>query len=150
MRQILHWIYQPASKSTARSMALAVFITLAVTACGGTQVVTAEKTVVYREAIYNVSGVQLFTRKTQGVISQDEVIDLAGTEKSAFNSLLEKHDGELFVRQVFMLDDQELVYQARSVDSWSDYNRMAKQFDNAAEDMTKFLADGKKTQLKLK
>lgn len=150
MRQILQRTYQPAAARVVSTWLLAVSIALVVTACGGTKVMTASKTVVYRDAIYNVSDVQVFTRKTEGVVSEDQLIDLEGTEKSAFNQLLEQHDGELFVRQAFMLDQQELVYQARSVDSWSDFSRMTKQFDNAAKDMTKFLADGKKTQLKLK
>lgn len=150
MKKIFHWNDMSAATRATRTMLTAVLFALVVTACGGTKVMTASKTVVYRDAIYNVADVQVFTRKTEGVISQDQVIDLDGTEKSAFNQLLEQHDGELFVRQVFLLDQEELVYQARQVDSWSDFNRMTNQFDSAAKDMTKFLADGKKTQLKLK
>lgn len=129
---------------------LAVFVAFTLASCGSTKVYTADKTVVYRESIYNVSNVQVLTRKSEGVISDDQVIDLSGTEKRGFNDLLDQHGGEIFVRQAFMLDDQELVYQAQKVGSWSDFSRMNKKFEGAAKDMQKFLADAKKTQLKLK
>lgn len=129
---------------------LAIVVAATVAACGSTKVYTADKTVVYRDAIYNVANVSVFTRKSEAVISEDNMINLSNTDKSGFSDLLDQHDGEVFVRQTFMMDDDAMVYQAQNVDSWSDYNRMNKKFEGAAEDIQKFLADKKKTQLKLK
>ncbi len=135
---------------TVLNCIILILVALTIASCGSTKVYTADKTVVYRDSIYNVSNVQVLKRKSEGVISDDQTIDLSGTEKRGFNDLLDQNGGEIFVRQAFMLDDQELVYQAQRVDSWSDYNRMVKKFEGAAKDMQKFLADAKKTQLKLK
>jgi len=135
---------------TTRILILALITSLLVASCGSTKVYTADKTVVYRDAIYNVSNVSVFTRKAEVVISDDNMINLSNTDKSGFNDLLDQHDGEVFVRQTFLMDDEAMVYQALNVDSWSDYNRMNKKFEGAAEDLQKFLADKKKTQLKLK
>ena len=150
MIRIFRSSYRSGLVRFTKTSLLAVVIAMLATACGGTKVYTADKTVVYNDAIYNVSNVQVLTRKTEGVVTDNEVLDLSDTEKRAFNDLLEQHGGEVFVRQVFMLDEQELVYRAQNVDSWSDFNRMVKKFDDAGKDMQKFLGDGKDTQLKLK
>ena len=135
--------------SKFRTFIVATAIAVMVTSCGSTKVMTADKTVVYRDTIYNVSNVAVFKRKVEAETSGGEKIDLGGVEKSGFNALVDAN-GEMMVRQSFMLDDQELLYQARRIDSWSDYNRMSKQFDNAGKDIQNFLAHKKKTQLKLK
>jgi len=122
---------------------------LSLAGCGSTKVYTADKTIVYKDSIYNVSNVKVFTTKVEAVISDTETVSLKNADKKKIQELLEQND-PLFVRQVVNLDDQELVYQARNVKSWSDYNKMNKQFSNATNNLTKFLADKKKTQLKLK
>lgn len=130
-------------------LALAVFTAATLTACGGTKVMTASKTIVYRDAIYNVSNTNVLTRKTEGIVSEDQVLDLDNVDEDAFEDILQEHQ-EVFVRQSFMLDETELVYQAMNVDNWNDYRRMDRRFDGAAKDVQKFLAKGKETQLKLK
>ena len=104
---------------------------------------------VYRGSVYNVSNVVVFTTRNEAVSADKQVTDLRGFDKKQFNQLLDQEQS-VFVRQVFMLDDREVVYQAQDVDSWSDFNKMNKRFESAAKDFTKFLADKKKTQLKLK
>jgi hypothetical protein len=128
---------------------LSLLALCALSACGGTKVYTADKTVVYRDAIYNVSDVKVFRSFNQAVISGQSNIDLKGMDKRRFGGLLEQHP-TLFVRQGFTLDDQELVYRAQNVDSWSDFNRMNKQFESATKSMTGFIGSPKKNQLKLK
>jgi hypothetical protein len=54
------------------------------------------------------------------------------------------------IRQSIMLDSDEMVYQAGTVSEWSDFDKMNKRFSSAQKDLTKFLGDKKKTQLKLK
>jgi len=130
-------------------LALMTGTLLSLTACGSTKVYTADKTVIYGDSVYNVSNVSVFSTRVDGVISDSETIELKNVDKKAFNDLLDQHDS-IFVRQVITFDDKDMVYQATNVDSWSDYNRMAKRFSSANKDLTKFLGDKKKTQLKLK
>jgi hypothetical protein len=42
-----------------------------------------------------------------------------------------------------------MVYERRQVKKYSDYSKMASRLDGAMKDISKFMADGKKTQLKL-
>jgi hypothetical protein len=51
---------------------------------------------------------------------------------------------------VIAMDQTELVYQTKSVKSWSDYQKISEQFQSAVKQITKFMADTSETQLKLK
>src|SRR5690606_34532499 len=110
---------------------------------------TADKTVVYKDSVYNVSNVKRFTVKSEAVLADKSTVDLKGMDKKGFNALLDK-EKPVFVSQAFMLDEDEMVYQTSNVDSWSDLNKMNKRFSSAGKGLTKFLGDKKKTQLKLK
>jgi hypothetical protein len=126
-----------------------VLIAASLVGCGSTKVYTADKTVVYKDSVYNVSNVKIFTVKNEAVLADKSTVDLKGMDKKGFNALLDK-EKPVFVSQGFMLDQDELVYQASNVKSWSDLNKMNKRFSSAHKDLTKFLGDKKKTQLKLK
>jgi hypothetical protein len=126
-----------------------IILAASLTACGSTKVYTADKTVVYKDSVYNVSNVKVFTAKNEAVLADKSTVDLKGMDKKSFEALLDK-EKSVFVRQGFQLDDNELVYQATTVDSWSDYNKMANRLESAQKDLTKFLGDKKQTQLKLK
>ena len=117
--------------------------------CGSTKVYDSNKTIAFRDSIYNVTDVQVYSSKTEAVISDDESVDLRGGDKKRINALLEQHDS-LFVRQTLSLDEQVIVYQAKSIDSWSDFRKMDKQFASANKSLKKFLADPKKMQLELR
>ena len=123
-------------------------IMLSLAGCGSTKVYTADKTIVYGDNIYNVSNVKVFSTKTEAVLSETETVNLKNADKKRVNELLDAND-TMLVRQVISLDDQELVYQAKRIKSWSEFNSMNKQFSSANSKVTKFLADKKKTQLKL-
>lgn len=99
------------------TIAFSLMVALFTVACGSSKVLTAGKTIYYRETIYNVSTTKIFTRKNEAILSDKSTVNLADMDKKRFNALLDQHGGELFVRQSFMLDDQELVYQAQEVDS---------------------------------
>jgi hypothetical protein len=43
-----------------------------------------------------------------------------------------------------------MVYQRKKISKYSEYSSMLKRFERANSDINKFLADKKKTQLKLK
>jgi hypothetical protein len=126
-----------------------VILAASLAACGSTKVYTADKTVVYKDAVYNVSNVRIFKPINQAVLADKSTVELKGMDKKAFNALLDK-EKSVFVRQGFLLDQDELVYQATNVDSWNDFNKMNKRFSSAGSSLTKFLGDKKKTQLKLK
>ena len=118
--------------------------------CGSTKVYTADKTIVHRDSIYNVSNVRVFTVRNEAVVGDGQIVDLKGMERKAFENLLKENGGSVRVQHIFQLDDQEMVYQRTDVKSWSDLSRMNKRFNSAGKSITKFLADKKKTQLKLK
>jgi len=133
-------------------LGLAGMLMLAVglSGCGSTKVYTADKTVVYKDNVYNVSNVKIFSPSNEAVLADESTVNLKGMEKKAFEKLLADNGNSVFVRQSFMLDDDEMVYQAGTVAKWSDFDKMNKRFSSAQKDLTKFLGDKKKTQLKLK
>lgn len=135
-----------------RYLGLAGMLMLAVglSGCGSTKVYTADKTVVYKDNVYNVSNVKIFSPSNEAVLADKSTVNLKGMEKKAFEKLLADNSNSVFVRQSFMLDDDEMAYQAGTVAKWSDFDKMNKRFSSAQKDLTKFLADKKKTQLKLK
>lgn len=116
--------------------------------CGSTKVYNSNKTISFRDSVYNVTDVKIYSSKTEAIITDDESVDLRDADRKRIKGLLEQHS-TLFVRQTLSLDDLEIVYQTISVDSWSDFNRMNKQFESANEKLKKFLADPKKTQIDL-
>jgi hypothetical protein len=126
-----------------------VLLAAMLTACGSTKVYTADKTVVYKGTVFNVSNVKMFSPKNEAVLADKSTVDLKSMDKKSFNALLDK-EKPVFVRQGFMLDSDEMIYQATNVSSWSDLDKMNKRFVSAQNSLTKFLADKKKTQLKLK
>ena len=117
--------------------------------CGGTKVYNNDKSIVYRDSIYNVSAVRQINSTTTGKLSDDSTINLKSANKKKIQSLL-KENNSVYVRMAFHLDDQEMLYRAKSVDNWSDYSRMQKDFEKAGKQITSLLGDKKKMQLKLK
>jgi hypothetical protein len=116
--------------------------------CGSTKVYNSNKTIAFRDSVYNVTEVAVYSSKSEAVISESESIDLRGADKKRISALLEQH-GPFLVRQTLSMDDVVIVYQAKNIDSWSDYRKMDKQFKSANKDLKKFLANPKKTQLTL-
>jgi hypothetical protein len=114
-----------------------------------TNVYSTDKTVVYNGSIYNVSNVKSFKAVVTAAVSPTDTRNVLGIDKKGFNAILDEKNPVL-VRQVIMLDDQELVYQSANVKSWSEFNKMNKKFKSAGDSLTKFLANKKSTQLKLK
>lgn len=136
---------------TARAAALLLLATcvLSLSACGGTKVYTIDKTIVYNNNLYNVSNVQRIGSRVEGYLPGDEVVDMKRLDKKGVEGLLKEH-GEFMVGTIVEMDDTEMVYQRARVDRYSDYSKMVKKFDRALNDIGKFMADKKKTQLKLK
>ena len=122
---------------------------LLLTSCGSTKVYNNDKSIVYRDSIYNVSKVRQINSTITGKLADDSTVSLKGANKKKIQSLLKENDS-VYVRMAFQLDDQEMLYRAKSVDSWNDYSRMQKDFEKAGKQITSLLGDKKKMQLKLK
>lgn len=122
---------------------------LSLSGCGSTKVYTADKTVVYNGTIYNLGNVQKVGSRVEGLAPDDTVINLRGKEKKEIEALLKENES-MVVSTVVELDSQELVYQRSRITKYSEFSKMSKRFDGAMKDISKFMADKKKTQLKLK
>jgi hypothetical protein len=128
---------------------LLVVCILALGGCGGTKVYTADKTIVYNGNLYNMGNVQVIGSRVEGQLADGTTVNMKGMDKKSVEALL-KENGEIMVSMVVGMDDQEMVYQRSRVSRYSNYNKMNKRFEGALKDITKFMADKKKTQLKLK
>lgn len=117
--------------------------------CGGTKVYTIDKTMTYRDTLYNVSSVSTFKPREEARLADGEVVNLRGKEKKALQTFFKENPG-VMVSMIVDLDTQELVYLRSRVNNYSEYNRMKKRFDGAVKDITKFMGNKKSTQLKLK
>ena len=130
------------------TLTASVLTILLLTACGSTKVYNNDKTVVYRDAVYNISKVKQITSKTTGKLADESSVNLAGADKKKIEAYLKQ--GPMYVRMAFGLDDQEMLYRASSVTKWSEYNSMLKSFESAKKQITSLMGDKKKMQLKLK
>ena len=130
-------------------LATAILAALLLTACGSTKVYNNDKTVVYNGSVYNVSNAKQISSVITGKLADDNIVNLRGADRKKIEGLL-KENGSIYVRMSFMLDEQEMLYRAKSVEKWSDYNRMQKDFQNANKQITSLMANKKKMQLKLR
>ena len=122
---------------------------LALGGCGSTKVYTADKTIVYNGNLYNLANVQRIGSRVEGRLADGTTVNMKGMDKKAVEALL-KENGETMVSTFVEMDDQEMLYQRSRVKRYSDYSKMVKRLDGAQRDIAKFMADKKKTQLKLK
>jgi hypothetical protein len=114
-----------------------------------TKVSTAGKSVTYKGDLYNVSNIQKIGTRVEGLTSEGDVINMKGMDKRAAGDLLDQHSS-LIVSTVFEMDSQELVYQRSKVTSASQFSKMISNFERAGNNISKFMANKKSTQLKLK
>ena len=121
---------------------------IALAGCGSTKVYTAEKTIVYKDSLYNLSGVQQVGSRIDGQAADGSTVNMRSLDKKGVEKLL-KENPEMVVTTLVVMDDKEVVYERRQVKKYSDYSKMASRLDGAMKDINKFMADGKKTQLKL-
>ena len=144
----------PATSPNRRlSSAFALIITIAfavlLAGCGSTKVYTVQKSVVYKGALYNVSNVKVMALTIEARLDDGTVLDLSGADKKKFNDYVSKY-GALPVRMAISMDGQDLVYSSGKIDKFSDFDKTRKKFNSAQTSIQKFMADKKKTQLKLK
>jgi len=128
---------------------LLTFCMIALIGCGSTKVYTADKTIVYRDSIYNLSNVQQIGSREEAKLSNGDVVNLRGKDKKEIEALI-KENKPVLVTMVVELDDRDMVYLRANVDRYSEYSRMQSRFESALKDITKFMGNKKSTQLKLK
>jgi len=128
---------------------LLLAVMLSIGACGSTKVYTADKTVVYNGSLYNMSNIQKISSTVVGTKANGDTVNMRTLDKKGVEALL-KQESSIVVKTAIDMDTQELVYQNSRVSKYSDYSKMVKRFDTALNDINKFMADKKKTQLKLK
>jgi len=117
--------------------------------CGSTKVYTADKTIIYNGSLYNLNNVQRIGSRIDGNLPDGSTVSMKNLDKKSVQALFKQHS-EIMVSTIVEMDDEEMIYQRIRVKNVSDYNKMVKRLDGALNDISKFMADKKKTQLKLK
>lgn len=117
--------------------------------CGSTKVYTADKTIIYNGSLYNLNNVQRIGSRIDGSLPDGSTVSMKNLDKKSVQALFKQHS-EIMVSTIVEMDDEEMIYQRIRVKNVSDYNKMVKRLDGALNDISKFMADKKKTQLKLK
>ena len=103
---------------------------------------------IYKDNIYNLSGTQQVGSRIDGKAADGTTVNLRALDKKGVEAQLKANPG-MVVTTLVTMDDKEMVYERREVKKYSDYSKMASRLDGAMKDISKFMADGKKTQLKL-
>lgn len=138
----------PAKKARAFVGIALVMIAFVLSGCGGTRVMTAQKSIVFEGAIYNVASVREVRPVEEIILPDGTVRNLAKIDDREVRDLFDAH-GSLRVRFSVMLDDTELRYVYGQVDRERQLRQVQRRFEDAMEDIQRFLAHRKQTQLKL-
>lgn len=146
-------IFLPRADALARAGLLPLILLAAcvsmVAGCGSTKVYTADKTIVYSGALYNMGNVQRITSRVDGQLPDGTLVDMRTLDKKGVEALL-RQSTPVTVSAIIQMDNQEMLYQRAAVVKYSDYDRLSDRFEDAIDDINDFMADKKKTQLKLK
>jgi len=126
------------------ALGLALIVNLA---CGGTKVINQQKTVLHGSDMINVTNVVRTTSRIEGVLPDGETVDLTTIDKQSFAGLLATH-GVIGAKSVISFDDQEMIYQARHLEDFSDLKKMRKELESAMKKLQKFMK-GNSQQLEL-
>jgi len=116
---------------------------------GSTKAYSADKTVIYKASMYNISNVTHFTSKVEAKTADGETVDLTNYDKTRFETFVGEQ-GTVMVQTVILMDDQTMVYQSATPKKYSEFDKMRKNLGSAMDQIAKFMKHKKKTQLKLK
>lgn len=132
----------------AGTVLLAICMALLI-GCGGTKVYNVDKTITYRDSLYNMSAVRQVSGREEAKPQNGDMVQIRNKDKKELEKFF-KENPETMVTMIVDLDDQEMIYLRMQVKNYSEYARLKKRFDSALKDITKFMGDKKATQLKLK
>jgi hypothetical protein len=104
---------------------------------------------VYNGSTYNLSNVQRIGSRVEGTLPSGDKVQLQQMDKKGFNALLDENKN-IQVTAYVELDEKEFVYRNKRVSSYSDYTKILKSQTSAMNNINKFMANKKSTQLKLK
>ena len=138
-------------KNRARNIAglpLLIIGAVLATGCGSTKVYSPDKTMVYKSAIYNLSDVKTLSTRLETVPASGDPVDLRGYDSKRFDALV-KETGPVVVRSLILLDDAEIVYQQNTLAKGREFTRMRDSLSDVQKELTQFMGDARKTQLKL-
>ena len=116
---------------------------------GSTNAYSADKTVLYRTSMYNISNVTHFTSKIEAKTADGETVDLTNYDKTRFEAFVEEQ-GTVMVQSVILMDEETLVYQSATPKKYSELDKMRKKLASAMSQIAKFMKKKKATQLQLK
>lgn len=139
-------------RQPGRSLILATSIITMLLLAGcisSSKVYNNDKTVVYNGSIYNMANVKQVATSITGKLKDDTVVNLKGSDKKKIENYI-KQNGTVYVRMAFTMDDQEMLYRSKEIDSYSDYKRMNSAFEKAGNQISSLMGSKKKRQLKLK
>lgn len=146
-------IFLPRVDAPARASLLPIMLLTAcvsmVAGCGGSKVYTTDKTIVYSGALYNMGNVRRITSRVDGELPDGTRVDMRTLDRKGVEALL-RQSAPVMVSAIVQMDDQELLYGRAAVAKYSEYDKLADRFEDALDDINDFMADRKKTQLKLK
>ena len=131
------------------TLLITLLLAASLVGCGSTKVYTADKTIVYRGTLYNLSNVQKIGSRIEATQQDGTQVNMRTLDKNRQEQLFKDNNG-VMVSMVVELDREDMVYSNARMTKYSDYKKAASRFEDALEDINKFMGDKKKTQLKLK
>ena len=132
------------------NLAVVALLAALLVACGGTKVkvVTAEKNLVYRGSLYSLARVESVFGRLEATTPGGDTVDALRLDKRGIQDLLKSH-GSVTLQSAIMLDDRAIPYEQTTVDSYRAFSKVQSNLEDALGRVQKFMADAKKTQLKL-
>jgi hypothetical protein len=127
---------------------VSLMLVLGISGCGSTKVTTAQKSIAYKDRLYNISVVREVRGVREVILPSGEVRDLTTLGDRARRDLFDEH-AAVRVRMKVMFDETELVYFDRSVRNRRDLNELERRFTSAMERIRRFTANRRQTQLDL-
>ena len=112
------------------------------------KVYTNDKTLVYKGDLYNLANVQKLGSRVEGTLPNGDKVNMKQMDKKEINRLLDEHES-FQVTSFVEMDDREMVYESRRVDSYSNVSKITKNIESAMSKIQKFMANKKSRQLKL-
>lgn len=139
---------RPVSKTMIAAACVVLAVGLMLAGCGSTKVYTADKSVQYRGTIYNVSEVKRLSSRLETVPASGEPFELTGSDRRQFDALV-KEQGPVTVRSLIVLDDGEMLFEQKTLESGREFERMQSDLVDVFKKISRFMADAQKTQLRL-